>query len=283
MQAEAFLKDNRPRPEGQISQHPLDRGQHLFFFNTAEYLTVILSPSCCEFLLLPAVRPYLGIASDSRLSALFEAAHSVMLAVLSHPQNADLLSQHLHAYVDILFAVFPQNLSPRQFRFGIKTLVRATSPPAAIFDRQPLLPSTILELLYQRIATASEAETPCKSEERALSISASTSSQGEGSLSERSILVLSLIDSLPFLPLDQLEDNLPTTATALSSISDSIQAEVCRQRFRDVMSNGEMDVARSSLCLMWWGTLGGAQMVNSPLKGQNESQSVGSVVVSGRL
>ena len=185
-----------------------------------------------------------------------------MLAVFSAPQNSELLARHVHQYVDALFKVFPQNLSGRQFRMAVKTLIRITSPPAVVSDHQPLLPSTLLELIRFRIATASS---------RLVQESTSHPNNGKPNsspedhqqplLSEQSVLVLTLIDALPFLPIGQLEDWLPVTAQALNTVQNANQLQICRQTFWDVLSRGDMDVDRSALCVMWWGTRGGREMV----------------------
>ena len=277
VQAEAFLKNIRPTSQGQTPQHPMDRSLDLYFLNTVEHFAMILSPQANEELLVETATPYLGLASDPRLLEIFEAAHSVMLAVLSSPQNANLLARHVHPYVDALFRVFPQNLSPRQFRMAVKTLVRITSPPAPIAQTQPLLPSTILELVLERLKHASLHLLPNSTEQM-------TAAVQEQNLSEQSALALTLIDALPFLPLDQLEGWLPLVADALKSVSDPVQLQICRQRFWEVFSNGEMDVARASMCLTWWGTRGGREIVMNGAPTHEEGPVMsGALVETGRL
>ena len=254
VQTEAFLQDIRPTSTGSIPQHPLDRCHDLYFLNTAEHFTVVLSPELNEQLLIGAATPYLGLGSDPRLLEIFEAAHSVMLALLSAPQNSDLLARHIHPYVDALFKVFPQNLSLRQFRMAIKTLIRITSPPAPISESQPMLPSTLLELVRFRLEAASP-----KLLQGQTTSDASPKAAEQSLFSEQSVLLLTLIDALPFLPIDQLEDWLPLTAEALNTIQDANQLQICRQRLWDVISKGEMDVDRSALCVTWWGTRGGRE------------------------
>lgn len=105
IQAEAFLREIRPAIKDHVQEHPLDRCLDLYYLNTAENFSLSLTPQANEELLMPAATPYLGIASDDRLMDIFEAAHSVMLAVLSAPQNSEIVSKHLHSYVDTLFNV----------------------------------------------------------------------------------------------------------------------------------------------------------------------------------
>ena len=262
VQAEAFLHEIRPTSAQSIPPHPLDRCLDLYFLNTGEHFAITLSPKLNETLLIGAAQPYLGLGGDQRLFEMFEAAHSVMLAVLSAHQNADLLVRHIHPYVDALFKVFPQNVSARQFRVGMKTLIRITSPPAPISEHQPLLPSTLLELIRYRLETASPELIRQPLESGTLE---SLTSGGDGLeyllLSEVSVLLLTLIDALPFLPIDQLGDWLPLIAGSLNVVKDSNQLQICKQRFWDVLSKGEMDVNRATHCVAWWGTKGGKDMM----------------------
>ena len=222
----------------------------------AEHFTVVLTPDFNEQVLIAAATPYLGLGSDLRLLEIFEAAHSVMLAVLSAPQNTDLLIQHTRIYINILFKVFPQNLSARQFRMAVRTLIRITSPPSLISEIEPLLPATLLELVRFRLQSASPNPLPIP-----LSSNKDYGILEHPALSEQTVLVLTLIDSLPFLHVDQLEDWLPLTAETVDTIQDAAQLQICRKKFWDILSNGEMDVNRSALCVTWWGTRGGREMV----------------------
>ena len=103
--AEAFLQEVRPKTYGQIPNHPHERFCDLFFLNTAEHFTLALSPPKNEELLIGAAKPYLDAGRDPRLVDIFEAAHSVVLAVISNPQNSALATHYLPLYVDILFKV----------------------------------------------------------------------------------------------------------------------------------------------------------------------------------
>jgi len=250
LQSEAFLTEIRPISCGTIPQHPLDRCHDLYFLNTAEHFTLVLSAQLNEDLLIGAATPYLGINSDRRLYEIFEAAHSVMLAVLSAPQNAKLSREHIYSYVQALFEVFPLTICARQFRLAIKTLIRMNSPPYSVADEEPLLPSTLLELVRSRLQQASTSPLP---PERGFQ----SAHKDVCPPSEQSTLELALIDSLPYLPLGQLDDWASVAAGSLRSIQDPKQAESCKERFWEVLSNGEMDVDRASRCVTFWGTRGG--------------------------
>ena len=277
VQVEAFLKNIRPASAGNIPQHPLDRCHDLFFLNTAEHFASILSPAINETLLIDSTTPYLGLGSDARLHEIFEAAHSVMLAVLSASQNIVLLSKHIHPYLELLFKVFPQNLSSRQFRMAIKILVRVASPPSQIALKEPLLPSTILELVRSRLGEA----IPMLLQQNANGQEPSTQSV---ILSEQSTLELAIIDALPFLPADQLEDWLPIAAVSLGLVQDPKQQQICKERLWEVLSSGEMDVDRAGLCLTWWSTRGGRQMVfDDDIRVQKEAMVSGALVENSKL
>ena len=156
--------------------------------------------------------------------------------------------------------MFPQNLSPRQFRMAVKTLIRITTPPFPISEAQPLLSSTILELVHHRAKAAVTKPLPSlppfsNSPTEQIAVDESPA------LSEQAVLVLSMIDALPFLPIDVLEEWLPLTANAVNSVTDSKMLQACRQRFWEAMSSGEMDVERAAVCVAWWTTNGGREML----------------------
>lgn len=104
-EAQDFLREISPKEFGRIPDHPFERCQDLFFLNTAEHLTFAVSPEVNEKLFLSAAEPYLGTGGDMRLIEIFEAAHSVVLAVFSSPHNVQVTKQRLPSYIDTLFQV----------------------------------------------------------------------------------------------------------------------------------------------------------------------------------
>lgn len=109
--AENFLRTIKPIELGQIPPHPLERCLDLFFLNTSEHFALILPPLANEELIIAAATPYLAAGGNNHLLEIFEAAHSVVLAVFSAPQNADITAKHLPFYVDNLFAVCSSPIS----------------------------------------------------------------------------------------------------------------------------------------------------------------------------
>ena len=105
VETETFLREICPKVLGTIPEHPHDRCSDLFFLNAAEYLPLNVSSELSEELFLNAATPYLGTGGDARLSEIFEAAHSVFLAVFSAPQNFELTTRRLPSYIDTLFQV----------------------------------------------------------------------------------------------------------------------------------------------------------------------------------
>ena len=80
-------------------------------------------------------------------------------------------------------------------------------------------------------------------------------------LSEQSVLVLALIDALPFLPVIDLEDWLPIVARSLEAIESDAMLQACRERLWEVLSSGELDIERAEVCVAWWNTGGGRDLV----------------------
>jgi hypothetical protein len=129
---ESFLKSTRPAEFGRIPQHPLERCLDLFFFNTAEHFTLVLSPEVNDQLLIAAALPYLSSGGSKNLLEMFEAGHSLILTVLAAPQSAGLAKKYLPFYIGALLEGFPANLSARQFRIAFKTVIRITAPPSSL-------------------------------------------------------------------------------------------------------------------------------------------------------
>jgi hypothetical protein len=272
--ADRFLKSIAPPQLGQIPRHPLDRILDLYFLNTAEHFSLILSPTTNEELLVASAVPYLASGGNNNMLLIFEAAHSVMLSVLSAPQSAEITAKHLPFYIDALFSVFPQNLSPRQFRLAFKTLMRVTAPPSAISATHPDLPATLLELVFHRALHAPT--TPLPPDETALALQGSDAPPPP--LSEQAVLALTLIDSLPFLTIPLLEEWLPLCADLLNSIDDATMREAVKARYWEVLISGEMDAERSGIAVAWWTTRGGREIV---LYGHETDR--GEMMMSGAL
>ena len=256
-EAEAFIQLIKPAELGQVPQHPLDRSLDLFFLNTAEHFTLVIPMQTSENVLVAAAAPYLAAGGNNNLLPIFEAAHSVMLACFSAPQNADLTFRHLPFYVDALFQVFPSNVSARQFRLAFKTLMRLTTPPSVLSASQPMLPVTLLELLTERARHASTVPLfP-----QPTSQDPNTPPEAVMELSEQAVLVLTVLDTLPQLSLDMLDEWLPLSADMLNIIDDEAMREHCKEHLWHILIDGEMDPDRSQLCAAWWNTGGGREKV----------------------
>ncbi|KAE8383350.1 hypothetical protein BDV26DRAFT_137638 [Aspergillus bertholletiae] len=267
--SENFLKGIKPNEIGQIPAHPLERCLDLYFLNTSEYFTPILSSKFSEDVLICAAVPYLPAGGDNNLLEIFEAAHSVVLAVFAIPGNAEVAAKHLPFYIDNLFAVFPDNLSIRQFRLAFKTVLQVTAPPSPIANTQRHLPSVLLEVLHDRALHASNKVLPQPADSSGLETSKTPP------LSEQAALTLSLIDGLSFLRVEDLEEWLPLAAQLINTIRESEMRTACVERFWEALSSGEMDVERACYCVAWWSTKGGRELVlfgNDPGVTESEPQ-----------
>ncbi|KAF2675342.1 hypothetical protein BT63DRAFT_420545 [Microthyrium microscopicum] len=273
-QAEEFLQTIKPTFIHAIPASPVDRALALYFLNTAEHFTLILSPASNEDFLVASALPYLAAGGAKRLLPLFEAAHSVMLAVLSAPQSADTAAKHAPFYVDALFSAFPQNLSPRQFRLAFKTLMRVAAPPSPLAFTHPDLPAILLELVLHRGLHAPTE--PLPQVEMASPLAGDDGAPPQAILSERAVLALTLLDALPFLPLGLLNEWLPLAAQLVDAVPPGPMREMCRARFWEVLVGGEMDPERALVCVSWCTSQGGMEMV---MGGQRDQD----IVMSGAL
>ncbi|CAL5875118.1 uncharacterized protein PFLUO_LOCUS9422 [Penicillium psychrofluorescens] len=254
--AENFLRSVKPSDIGQIPSHPVERCLDLFFMNAAEHFPIVLSPASNEELLLSSAFPYLASGANPLLLEIFEAAHSVVLVVFAVPGNSELAAKHLPFYIDNLFAVFPQNLSARQFRLAFKTVIQVTAPPSPLANSQPLLPSILLDVVRDRAMNASSTPLPPSSQS-----STSPDLGNTPTLSEQAVLILALLDSLSFLRVEDLEEWLPLAAQLINQVADRGMRHVCVDRLWEALSSGEMDVDRAHCCVTWWSTRGGRELV----------------------
>jgi hypothetical protein len=251
-QSEKFLETIRPVDIGRIPPHPLDRLQDLFFLNTAEHFTLVLSPQTNQGFVFNAAAPYVDPQGDPRLGEIFEAAHSVMLAILAAPQNAELATRIVPFYIETLLRSFPKPLTARQFRLAIKSVVRLAAPPSPMAVSMPLMQAIVLDLLRERMDHASEELLPPNPD---------LHPENSEPLSEKTVLLLSIIDCLSSLPVSLLDEWLPLTAELLHKIGHAGQRQQCQRRLWDTLSNGEMDVERAALCVAWWTSRGGREHV----------------------
>ena len=257
LESREFLKSIYPPSAGRIPPNPLQRNLDLFYLNTCEHFTLILSPQDNESLVTRPALPYIDPTANAHLREIFEAAHSAVLSALAAPQNANLAAKVLPIYVESLFDSFPTNLSPRQFRFAFKALIQVTTPPSPLSSSHPILAETLLEILHHRALNAPTEPLP-----PSVTVKSEADAQNSQTpLSEQAVLLLTLLDALPNLTIPVLEEWLPLTADLLNAIQDGHMREHCKARFWDVLESGEMDVERSAICVAWWSTKGGRERV----------------------
>lgn len=259
--AKTFLSETRPNDANGLQPGHLRRTLDLFYLNLAEHLPLTLPTSTCDELIIKPSLAYLS--HDGALSPfmiqLFESAHSAALSVMSCPQHGSLTTQLAPFYIDKLLESFPHHTSPRQFRVAFKTIMQIVSPPFPVAAKEPHLSETLLEMLHYKMQHASTTPLPSTADAGA----GDSLPQSAEPLSEQSTLGLALIDSLPFLPLQLVEEWLTVTAQALNYIVDPVLREVVKKRFWDVLVSGEMDLERAAIGVAWWGTKGGRELILS--------------------
>ncbi|KAF9871705.1 peroxin 8 [Colletotrichum karsti] len=256
----ALLTEVKPPHAGVVPPNFLDRTLDLFYLNVAEHLPLNMPTEACDALIVRPATAYLthtGVLTSTMIE-LFEAAHSAILSVLSCPHTGSLTVGLVPFYIDALFASFPLQISTRQFRLAFKTVMQIVSPPFPISLTEPQLSETLLEMVRFKAMGAST--TPLPLTQDAIS-QAEKGLTPEEPMSEQSSLALTLIDSLPFLPLPLVEDWLTLTARTMNEISDPVLRQPVRDRFWEVLVSGEMDVERATIGVAWWTTKGGRELV----------------------
>ncbi|GAO13120.1 hypothetical protein UVI_02024790 [Ustilaginoidea virens] len=288
--AEAFLRDIQPPPDSSSSSSSssaaaaatathLDRTLDLYYLNVAEHLPLCLPTDACESLVVKPALAYLSQQEGPMTPSVaetFEAAHSAILSVLACPQHGALTARIAPFYIVKLFESFPRHLSPRQFRLAFKTVMQVVSPPFPIAAAEPHLSETLLEMLRASIGAASTHLLPPSSAGPDAASRAGEEARQEP-LSEQGALLMTLVDSLPCVPLALVEEWLDITARAMQELEDPQIKAAVKKRFWDMLANGEMDVERSMIGVAWWGTKGGRDLV---LRG---GDAPGPPVMSGAL
>lgn len=203
----------------------------------------ILSPHLNETTIIPSLAPYLAPNLSPTLHPHFEAAHSVMLAILASPASTTLGATIMPFYVDAVFKAFPISLSARQFRLAFCTLIGEASPPQPISNLHPLMVDVLLEILCEKIK---DAETTALGGEV---------DEGAVGLSERDVCILALVDSLPLMEVRVMLRWLDAAAKLLNGVEDVGSRQRIKERLWDVLS-GELDVSRAEVAVRWWGECG---------------------------
>jgi hypothetical protein len=287
--ARDYIHAIRPVYTGVIPPNALDRTDDLWFLNSAEHFPLLLTPQQSEQLILTGAAPYLSLheipaaQATPSLRALFESAHSATLSVLSAPNNAVLAASQIPRYADNLFRSFPGILSPRQFRFAVKSLLSIANPPSPIATTAPNLSDELLEVLRWRAGQAGKAPLPPglahiePPPEDGLEVDQAPQ------LSEQAVLALAMVDSLPVLTPTALWEWLSLAAELLNSMPEGEGKETVRKRFWDVLESGEMDVDRSAVCVAWWSTRGGREAVLGTRQGRHAVPTQANPVMSGGL
>jgi hypothetical protein len=254
-----LLAETVPPISSAVSRSCLRRTLDLFHLNVSEHLPLIMPPEMCDTLIVQPATVYISYTGphSPHMVELFEAAHSAILSVLACLHNSAMAVNIIPFYVDNLFSSFPSRISTRQFCLAFKTVTQIVSPPHPISATHPNLSETLLEMVHFRAMNANTLPLPPPPD---LILQADTPPSLEP-MSEQSSLVLTLIDSLPFLPLPLVEDWLTLTAQALDRIQDPILREPVKKRFWNVLVSGEMDVERAAIGVAWWGTKGGRELV----------------------
>lgn len=105
----------------------------------------------------------------------------------------------------------------------------------------------------------------------------------DAGVSEQCVLTLTIIDALPFLPINLLEEWLLIAAETIHTIQDESMRHQCQQRLWDVLSNGEMDVNCAAVCVSWWSTRGGRETVLHGTKKVEDTFMSGGLAAPSKL
>ena len=146
---------------------------------------------------------------------------------------------------------------------AFRTLVRLTAPPAPLHIVQPLLRSTLMELVYVRLHNPSPGRA---SGMVAPKVTMQAVEDQSSAPSEQATYTLAMVDALTVLPEHETELWLNVTADSLSAVLGENQKTMCRARFWEILSSGELNSERAAIAITWWTTKGGRDMVMHGVK-----------------
>jgi hypothetical protein len=130
-----------------------------------------------------------------------------------------------------------------------------------------MMPAILLEVLHHQSHSAGTTPLP--------PVGAPTEAdESIPPLSERAVIVLTVLDSLSQIPLDLLNEWLPLTAGMVNDINDDEMREYCKHHFWQILVNGELDPERSRVCHAWWSTRGGKEVVLYGRVSQEDDQAL---------
>ncbi|KAH7328614.1 peroxisomal membrane protein Pex17 [Stachybotrys elegans] len=257
---DSFLQAAQTMVSDPAQANFMQRTLDLFYLNVAEHLPLAMSTEACDQLIIRPASAYLSLEGPmpADMMANFESAHSAVLSVLSCPQHSALTIRMAPFYIAKLFESFPSQISSRQFRVAFRTVMQIVSPPFPIAAMEPHLSETLLEMLRSQILGAGTSPLPATPDVLPSSAAAEDSGAAQ---SEQSALTLTLVESMPFLPLPLVEEWLTVAAQSLNEIADPALREPVKKRFQEHLVNGELDVDRAGIAVAWWGTKGGRELV----------------------
>ncbi|KAL5598758.1 hypothetical protein BROUX41_003906 [Berkeleyomyces rouxiae] len=250
----ALLTHLKPAPTPSTPTKTIERLQHLFYLNLAEQLPLALATADADALVVQPASTFLAHAAPASplMRELFEAAHSAVLSVLACPQHAALASGLVPFYAAQLLAAFPALVSPRQFRLAFSTVLGILAPPLPASAATPGLAEVLVETVRHRavdVATTGRTPLPPLLGEEGMM---------HAPVSEQTGLLFALIDALPSLPLDIVDEWLGITAEAIAVVEDDNLKIPLAKRFWEILESGEFDVERSMVAVEWWARGGSA-------------------------
>ncbi|BFZ60355.1 hypothetical protein YB2330_001391 [Saitoella coloradoensis] len=241
-EADKLLTEMAPSVQPETIYHPINMSTSLFFLNMSEHLAPVISPLLFKEIVFPVAQAYMKTPVQVPCRPLFEAAHSVVLALIMAPQMKEMASEVVVGYAQNTLTAFPGDISPRQLSLAFATLVQATAQPAPLYAKHPELSEHVLDLLLQRAGVAHIGGCPVRLDDG-------------GMVDEKSACLLAYADSLPHVAPENMIRRLELLAGEVGKLAGEE-----RRRLVDKLWNViacELDVAKSELAVYWWHSFGG--------------------------
>lgn len=238
------------------SSLPIDRSRVLFALNYYEQLVTVCHDSCVENIIYPMARSFLYPTSDAlELKPLVEAAHSVVLSGMAVPTNAVVNARLIPEYTAGVLPLFPRVFSWNQFVLAVQSIVNTVSPPSEVFKTNQKLFRLVLDALVKK----------CRESRVGIPISRSVTSSSETEdvpPTERAVVMLALINSLPYVDIRSFELwlqetwNMIEATPMLAEKAPNRELALAEHEFLVLemwkMISGNIDERLNDVAIKWW-------------------------------
>lgn len=216
-----FIKNIRPKINS-----PYETGKTLFTLNFFEHFIT----HCSEAYYHDIISPFATKLLYSTNQPVLESAHSVILASLSLPRNAVIVSAAAIPYLNILLDQYPTLISSNQLSLAVSTIAKSVFPPSTAYDLNKDNARELLHVLYLKTLNTPE-----------ITLQKETYNAKAG-------VILCLINTLPYIEAKNLENWLCNVWELIQTCSNK---QFLTEKLWNIISE-DLDIHRANVAINWW-------------------------------